>query len=92
MAESRINGNLDLDIRHYIYSTFAETSHPPTTLETANHLNIPIAAVENSFDRLAKAHHIALTPGSHTIWMAHPFSSLPTNFVTEIDHKKYWGN
>jgi hypothetical protein len=92
MAESRINGIPDLDIRHYIYSTLAETSHPPTTHETAYHFQISIAVVENSFDRLAKAHHIALTPGSHTIWMAHPFSSLPTNFVTEINNKKYWGN
>lgn len=82
----------DPDIRHFIYSTFAETSRPPTTLETAGHFAIPIAAVEGAYERLGNAHHIALAPGSHGIWMAHPFSGLPTNYVTEIADKRYYGN
>jgi glucose-6-phosphate isomerase len=82
----------DLDLRHFIYKTFAETSRPPTTLETADHFKIAIAAVEGAYDRLANAHHIALAPGSHGVWMAHPFSALPTNYVTEIGGRRYWGN
>jgi hypothetical protein len=82
----------DLDIRHFIYTTFAGASRPPTTLETAEHLKISIAAVESAYERLANAHHIALAPGSHGIWMAHPFSGLPTNYVTEVENKRYWGN
>lgn len=82
----------DLDIRHFIYTTFAETGRPPTTLETADHFNISIAAVEGAYERLANAHHIALAPGSHRVWMAHPFSGLPTNYVAETDHQRYWGN
>lgn len=92
MEQPRKNGISDLDVRHFIYTTFAGTSWPPTTLETADHFQISIAAVENAYERLAKAHHIALAPGSHAIWMAHPFSSLPTNYVTEVENKKYWGN
>ena len=82
----------DSDLRHYIYLTFAKTSKPPTTSETANHWGIDIAAVESGFERLAQAHHIALAPGSHSIWMAHPFSGVPTNHVAEVGEKKYWGN
>jgi hypothetical protein len=82
----------DLDVRHFIYKTFAETSRPPTTLETADYFKIPIAAAEGAYDRLANAHHIALAPGSHRIWMAHPFSALPTNYATEIGDRRYWGN
>jgi hypothetical protein len=82
----------DLDIRHFIYSTFAETGRPPTTLETAGHFTISIAAVEGAYERLGNAHHIALAPGSHGIWMAHPFSGLPTNYVTEIEDKRYYAN
>jgi hypothetical protein len=92
MESLQANKISDLDIRHFIYMTFAVTSRPPTTYETADHFNISIASVENSYDRLAKAHHIALAPGSHAIWMAHPFSGLPSNYVTEVDHKQYWGN
>ena len=83
---------LDPDIRHYIYTTFADTSFPPTTSEVADHFKISIAAVEEIFERLAQAHHIALAPGSHTIWMAHPFSGIPTNYIAEVENKKYSGN
>lgn len=82
----------DLDIRHFIYTTFAETSRPPTTLEAAVRFKIPIAAVEDAYERLANAHHIALAPGSHRVWMAHPFSGLPTNYVAEVEHKRYYAN
>jgi hypothetical protein len=92
MEPSRENEISDLDIRHYIYATFAGTSRPPATLETADHFNISIAAVESAYERLADAHHIALAPGSHGVWMAHPFSGLPTNYVTEFGHKRYYGN
>ncbi len=82
----------DPDIRHFVYTTFAGTTRPPTTAETADHFNIPIAAAEGAFERLADAHQIALAPGSHLIWMAHPFSGLPTNYAAEVKNKRYWGN
>jgi DNA-binding transcriptional MocR family regulator len=92
MQPSRKKEVSDLDVRHFIYTTFAGTSRPPTTLETADHFKISIAAVERAYERLANAHHIALAPGSHGIWMAHPFSGLLTNYVTEIGDRLYWGN
>jgi len=82
----------DLDVRHFVYKVFAETSRPPTTLECAEHFDISVAGVEGAYERLANAHHIALAPGSHSIWMAHPFSGLPTNYVAEIGAQRYWGN
>jgi len=92
MKTSRKHDISDLDIRHVIYTTFAGTSRPPTTHETAGHFGISIAAVEAAYERLATAHHISLAPGSHAIWMAHPFSGVPTNFTAEVEHKRYWGN
>ena len=82
----------DPDIRHFIYTTFAGTARPPTTAETAGHFDISIAAVEAAYERLAQAHHIALAPGSHLVWMAHPFSGLPTNYVADAENTRYWGN
>ena len=92
MEQSLEQRNLDPDIRHFIYAVFAETCRPPTTQEVADHFKVSISAAEDAFERLAQAHHIALAPGSHLIWMAHPFSGLPTNYVTEVGNKKYWGN
>ncbi len=92
MEQSQKRRISDRDVRHFIYATFAETSRPPTTIETADHFKISIATVENAYENLANAHHIALAPGSHWIWMAHPFSSLPTNYVAEVEGKRFWGN
>ena len=83
---------LDKKIRHYIYRNFAETASAPTTLKVASHFDISIAATEEVFARLAETHHIALAPGSHSIWMAHPFSAFTTNYVTRINGKEYSGN
>ena len=83
---------LDLDVRHFIYQIFSDTAKPPTTYEIAVHLKVSIAEVEEALERLADAHQIALAPGSYSIWMAHPFSGIPTNFVAEINGKRYWGN
>ena len=82
----------DREVRHIIYTTFRETTKPPTTEEVANLLHKDIVSVEKSFARLADSHHIALAPVSHSIWMAHPFSALPTNFTVEIGAKKYYAN
>lgn len=86
------NSAADADIRHFIYTTFADTARPPTSAETAAHFNISIAETEDAYQRLAEAHHIALAPGSHLIWMAHPFSGLPTDYTAEVENKRYWGN
>lgn len=92
MEQVQKNRISDLHVRHFIYTTFAETTRPPTTAEVADHFKISISTVENIYENLADAHHIALAPGSHSIWMAHPFSSLPTNYVAEVDGIRFWGN
>ena len=86
------NDKQDKDIRYYIYKTFEETTLPPSTEEVARHHGLNISQVEASFKRLADAHQIALAPGSYSIWMAHPFSSLPTNYTAETGSKRFYAN
>ena len=83
---------IDKEVRHYIYKVFRETARPPTTEDVATYLNRDIFLIEQSFKRLADAHQIALAPGSFSIWMAHPFSALPTNYTVETDSKTYFAN
>ena len=92
MEETPGEGFIDLDVRHFIYTTFALTARPPTTLETAGHFDISVAAAEQAYERLAQAHHIALAPGSYAVWMAHPFSAVPTSFVCETKERRYYAN
>ena len=92
MVKGQIQQPTDLDIRHFVYAFFAETTRPATSGNVADHFKVSIADVEAAFERLAAAHHIALAPGSFSIWMAHPFSGVSTNFIAEVGGKKYWGN
>jgi len=92
MGQPREPGFSDVNVRHVIYTTFADNARPPTTSEVADHFQTSIANVEHAFERLADAHHIALAPGSFSIWMAHPFSGVPTNYVAKVAGKAYWGN
>ena len=87
-----VQESLDKSVRYYIYKSFEETTKPPTTEDISEYFDIPISQAEGSFQRLANAHQIALAPGSYSIWMAHPFSSVPTNYTTTIGAKKYFGN
>ena len=82
----------DMDVRHFIYATFANAGVPPTTHQAAFQFNVSITEIEAAYHRLADDHQIALAPGSSTIWMAHPFSAIPTNNLVEVGGKKYWGN
>ena len=92
MTASQDKPFTDPEVRHYIYKILADTSRPPTTADVARHFSVSVSAAENAFDRLAASHQIALAPDSHSIWMAHPFSGLSTNYVTKIGANKYWGN
>ncbi len=84
--------SFDKDVRHFIYSNFSKTGQPPAFEKLAARFNTDSESIKASLDRLTAAHQIALAPGSYNIWMAHPFSAIPTDFVTRLREKKYHGN
>ena len=52
----------------------------------------PVGDVEASLIRLAASHRLVLAPGSVAIWMAHPFSGVPTAYPVETATRQYWAN
>jgi hypothetical protein len=79
-------------VRLFIYNHFLDQGRPPTAFETAEALDLAGHEAEASFSRLAEGHYLALAPGSHQIWMAHPFSALATDYQVRIGSKEYWAN
>src|SRR5205085_487975 len=41
---------------------------------------------------LADAHAIVLAPASTAIWMAHPFSAVPSAYPVATNDRTYWAN
>ena len=41
---------------------------------------------------LADEHRLVLTPGTDSVWMAHPFSAVPTDFVVNVGERRWFAN
>jgi hypothetical protein len=82
----------DWNVRNIVYTTILEQTVPPTVDETAATLGISPDDVRSSYERLDGRHALFLTPGTHVVRMAHPFSGVPTDFRVESGGRAYWAN
>lgn len=95
MATSSQGESITLDwrIRHAVYQHFVSTGEAPSVEELARQSGDAIPVVENSLRRLANEHHaLALAPGTSNIWMAWPFSAVPTAYPVKTAERTYWAN
>jgi hypothetical protein len=56
------------------------------------HFGLTPAQVEQALYRLQTADALVLIPGSPYIWMAEPFSAVPTSFLVRSGGRQWWGN
>jgi hypothetical protein len=82
----------DRDIRLAVYRTIVEEGVPPTAQEVAAEFGVRVEDVDASFRRLADAHALVLQPGTTSIWMAAPFSAVPTPFDVSVGGRRYFAN
>jgi hypothetical protein len=82
----------DWTVRNAVYTSILERSVPPSVDETAAALGASPDDVRSAYERLNSRHALFLTPGSHDVRMAHPFSGIPTAFRVECGDRTYWAN
>ena len=92
MVASSGDATLDTDVRLAVYRGFVEEGRPPTPPEIARSLGAPTSTVETALRRLDDAHALVLAPGTSYVWMANPFSAIPTSFSVNTLGRMYWGN
>jgi hypothetical protein len=80
------------EVRLYIYRHIVETSTAPSVLETAKALASDPAEIGAAYFALANARALVLRPDSTAIWMAMPFSSLPTAFSVIVRGRAYYAS
>ena len=85
---------LDAWIRLHVYERLAAGEPAPTPLTLAAAFHRSPAEVEQVLHRLQRDHDaLVLLPGSPYVWMAEPFSAVPTSFeVAADDGRRWWGN
>jgi len=82
----------DNDVRLAIYRFFRDHGRAPSAAEVAATLTTPERDIEASFRRLHDSHVIVLKPESSDIWMANPWSAVPTPFEVQAAGRSWWGN
>lgn len=83
---------LDRAVRLHVFRQTAETGAVPQPDEIAAALGLAAEAVASSLGRLADGRVLVLAPTSRSIWMANPFSAVPTDFKVTCRGRTYFGN
>ena len=82
----------DRTLRQFIYETIARTGRPPSHEAMAKHRGFSHDEVDAALVKLEEQHALALAPTTRNVWMAHPFSAVPTPFSVESDNTTHWAN
>jgi hypothetical protein len=82
----------DRAVRLRVFGATAETGQVPSAAEVAAALGASRQAVEDGLGRLAAGRVIVLAPGRTEVWMANPFSAVPTPFRVHARGRRYYGN
>jgi hypothetical protein len=83
---------LERRVRHFVYRHFVDTARAPALDAIAHHTGEPSDAVTAALRRLADGRALVLAPASSAVWMAHPFSAVPTAYPVEARGQAYWAN
>lgn len=79
-------------VRNAVYRFFVQTARAPTVEELSRELQLPASEVEWALGELAAQRALVLRPGSTDVWMAMPFSAVPTGFRVLCGGRAYWAN
>jgi hypothetical protein len=82
---------IDYRIRYAIYTTFAEGGIP-LSAGLSSKLRIPQPQILESYERLHNARAIVLDPRTREVWMALPFSAVPTPFRVLAENRTWFAN
>jgi Alkylmercury lyase len=83
----------DAEIRLSIYRHFAHTGRAPSPVEIGEEFAITPDQAAQALSRLQhEADALVLIPGSPYVWMAEPFSAVPTSFAVRSEGTQWWGN
>jgi ribonuclease HI len=83
---------LERDVRAFVYRHFVDTGRAPDIPGIARATRAADADIASALRRLADLRAIVLAPATTNIWMAHPFSAVPTAYPVVVDGRTYWAN
>jgi len=83
---------LERTVRLHIYRHFVETAGAPDVAAIGKAVDANRKQVDAALRALADAHAIVLAPSTLSVWMAHPFSAVPTAYAVDTHGRRYFAN
>ena len=77
-------------LHHAVMEFVIECGYAPDSQELADRLEASPLDVEEGLRALQDYHGVVLHPGSPRIWVVHPFSTAPTNFLVRAGKRAWW--
>ena len=84
--------DLPTRVRLAVYEHFVSRQVAPTVADLAAALRITPEVAQSALESLAEAHVLVLHPTTRALWMAAPFSAVPTGFQVRTGRGQWWAN
>jgi hypothetical protein len=89
LTENSLSNGL---LHHTIIKFIIDHGYAPDVSELADALKTSHKEITAGLMALQDYHGVVLHPSSTKIWVIHPFSLAPTNFVVRAADREWWGN
>jgi len=86
-----VNG-FERRVRAHVMWSLRDTAAAPSIPDIASALGATADEVRAALQALHAAHRLVLRPGGDAVWMAHPFSAVPTDVVVRIGDRRWYAN
>jgi Alkylmercury lyase len=83
---------LERRVRAFVMRHVYDMARGPQPRDIAAALGTTEQAAVETLQALATDHVLVLRPGTHAIWMASPFSAVPSDFVVRIGPRQWFAN
>ena len=84
--------DFERDIRATVYASFRDTRRAPTLDDLIVATGATREAIVAALRSLANEHSLVLLADRETIWMAHPFSAVETDFSVQVNDRHWFAN
>lgn len=85
-------GDIHWALRTEVYRHLGETTEAPSLDWLATWSGRSRADILKALDALEANHFIALLPDRSGVWMANPFSAVPTVYPVDTARGRFWAN
>jgi hypothetical protein len=84
--------SFERSVRALVFARLRDSGEAPGLGELATALAALESSVRGALHALAAEHRLALVPGTDRVWMAHPFSALPSDFLVTVRDRRWFAN